>query len=1107
MKQYILTAIILLGMAISANSQNWAGKGNTVAAGDYYLYNVKSGKYLTWGTNYGTRATLVQQAGELVTLTASGSGYKMTFAGITKTDKGVFLNGSNNPFCDGTAAEFTFTETSSGSKVYTISTNGRYLACRSDFSAEPSPLETVDDASSDCATWMLIKRQDRIDALADATAENPIDATFFISGAEINENFDNAGAWDGTDPTFGGRTGNLEATGLAAENYWGANVESFQTLTELPAGKYRLSCYGFYRDGSATDAGTKYANGTEDIKAYLFAGSNRTQLSSIMVGANNSNGDGGAEASSGKWVPDNMAQAVLFFFRGRYPAVTVDAIVGDDGNLRVGISKDAGTEQKWTIWDRFRLTYYGDDLTSYAEVLEAAVTAANDFIATHTVPTAAENAISDVVTEKNKEYATKADYMSATQAINDVVAQYNTDELKNAYANYYAFKTKIEMLKNGQSSSTELTTFNNAITTATTAVEAATTAAAIDAQTANLRSAGLTYISSVEGQFDITFLASQVYSDFKKKDGSNAGIVKDEFLTNRPNTIPSFAESYETTCETTGTVLYQTVSSLPAGYYQVGMYAAAMYTPDRGFTTEATEGDADRTFAFAGDLSDNSSILRTGAPISFNTVRDFDDLTTLDVNVHLSSAGDLTFGVQKDANGSNWHFAQVVSIVYSSTPDLTQLKATRDALVAEATGLKNGADAVYLTSDQQTALQSAIDAGEAADDFYELNTVTLTTLPNAINTAKQQIQQAKAAIPAMIAALERFENDYNLQDGTDYSRVTMSAGAWTDLLAKVNAVTTALDDISQASTYATKAKELTDQMDATDTSLRLFKSYKAMVEGTADLSIVGSYGADSNMDTDATQETAIEGMNTAFVNYANSQEDAFSVAGFLGSNLDFSAVEGTTIVTGNGNNICEVAGWEVAYANADQWAVVQTHQSNNDGKLYMRNNWSGQNPTLTVFKQKMLPVGKYRLSLSWNSDLANMTNLSQFKVGETTTAIGKNGNETLTYEFEVTDAPKTFDLQFGFRRTATGDAAAQIVVDDVTLTYFRDAIELADADDNATTIAANDGKTVNVTLAGRTLFKDGSWNTICLPFNMTAEQVAAQLAPSAYGIPSVCRLT
>ena len=35
------------------------------------------------------------------------------------------------------------------------------------------------------------------------------------------------------------------------------------------------------------------------------------------------------------------------------------------------------------------------------------------------------------------------------------------------------------------------------------------------------------------------------------------------------------------------------------------------------------------------------------------------------------------------------------------------------------------------------------------------------------------------------------------------------------------------------------------------------------------------------------------------------------------------------------------------------------------------------------------------------------------------------------------------------------------------------------------------GQTYNVTLVGRTLYKDGAWNTLCLPFSLTEEQIAA----------------
>ena len=47
------------------------------------------------------------------------------------------------------------------------------------------------------------------------------------------------------------------------------------------------------------------------------------------------------------------------------------------------------------------------------------------------------------------------------------------------------------------------------------------------------------------------------------------------------------------------------------------------------------------------------------------------------------------------------------------------------------------------------------------------------------------------------------------------------------------------------------------------------------------------------------------------------------------------------------------------------------------------------------------------------------------------------------------------------------------------------SISLANAADNSTTISNANGYVANVTLAARTLYKDGAWNTICLPFDVT----------------------
>ena len=55
-------------------------------------------------------------------------------------------------------------------------------------------------------------------------------------------------------------------------------------------------------------------------------------------------------------------------------------------------------------------------------------------------------------------------------------------------------------------------------------------------------------------------------------------------------------------------------------------------------------------------------------------------------------------------------------------------------------------------------------------------------------------------------------------------------------------------------------------------------------------------------------------------------------------------------------------------------------------------------------------------------------------------------------------------------------------------------VTLADDSDNSTTISAADGYVANVTLANRTLYKDGAWNTICLPFNVNLNADGCPLA-------------
>ncbi len=90
---------------------------------------------------------------------------------------------------------------------------------------------------------------------------------------------------------------------------------------------------------------------------------------------------------------------------------------------------------------------------------------------------------------------------------------------------------------------------------------------------------------------------------------------------------------------------------------------------------------------------------------------------------------------------------------------------------------------------------------------------------------------------------------------------------------------------------------------------------------------------------------------------------------------------------------------------------------------------------------------------------------------------------------ETTASPFTIT---GLKPDTEYEVEVQAVYDDKTsdwssvatfTTANAESIGLADNADNTQVITDNADKTCNVTLAGRTLYKDGNWNTLCLPFD------------------------
>ena len=76
-----------------------------------------------------------------------------------------------------------------------------------------------------------------------------------------------------------------------------------------------------------------------------------------------------------------------------------------------------------------------------------------------------------------------------------------------------------------------------------------------------------------------------------------------------------------------------------------------------------------------------------------------------------------------------------------------------------------------------------------------------------------------------------------------------------------------------------------------------------------------------------------------------------------------------------------------------------------------------------------------------------------------------------------------YDIQVIGVKNGVEDAGTAITT--FTTLTADEPLELADGANNTPLIEAENGATCDVVLSGRTLYKDGAWNTLCLPFDVT----------------------
>jgi len=340
----LLLAAIAAMVGLGANAQASFNHTYTVgvepaAGGDYFLYNIGTGQFLTNGLNYGTRAT-VDNSGRVLTLNTATNGFSIRTDYVSfnnrKTRKDGYL--TTNGYVDtGTNdADWVFTpvDLDGYTNAFTVSSgDNKYLFFDVNNTDPGCPVNVGANTGNSYSYWLLIPKTAR---------ETASDYSHYLINTQMNAPWEYK-TWGGSEGwndnaviVPGGRVSNR-----CAEKFH-AITDIYQEIKEtLPAGRYKLYAQGFWRqDGSSAGP-------------VLYIDDEKTTLAGF-----NANGEG---------TTANMDGASDAFSDGLYVNSVEKFFASEITNAKVGINITANDQ--WVIFDNFVLDYLGQLVMDFAVAL------------------------------------------------------------------------------------------------------------------------------------------------------------------------------------------------------------------------------------------------------------------------------------------------------------------------------------------------------------------------------------------------------------------------------------------------------------------------------------------------------------------------------------------------------------------------------------------------------------------------------------------------------------------------------------------------------------------------------------------------------------------
>lgn len=363
--------ILVLARKINAAERHpniWTVVNEAAVDGMFYFYNVGQQRFFCGGDDWGAHAAVGYPGMEVLLEEPNESerGFRINTFRNNGYNEELDINLQYlgyNGYVDTTGDDWDFVDRGDGTVNICRIDTALYLGYLPDtYCRVNTDKNDPDDPNN---IWILVTREDRMNLLASASDANPVDASFFIGMPNFDqrEDLDNSG-WFLEGGSIWGRGNNYDD--YTYESWNAGHFDMNQTLEDLPAGKYTLSCQGYYREGSHEEQARILGEGGEPAReAVLYAYGKVVEgeqpLWNISQFADQCPGQG-SPAESGTYkgnYPYWVYEATRFFQSGLYWN-HVDTEVDADGALFFGVYKDHEYPQDWVVVDNFRLKYYGD---------------------------------------------------------------------------------------------------------------------------------------------------------------------------------------------------------------------------------------------------------------------------------------------------------------------------------------------------------------------------------------------------------------------------------------------------------------------------------------------------------------------------------------------------------------------------------------------------------------------------------------------------------------------------------------------------------------------------------------------------------------------------